>query len=173
MVVKANWGVFLGVALDDIDVGVGGRAVIGHGLYCSPVLVPVDAAGGNVIVSLQIQLSPFSPTLKEHRGPAVAEAPTGVIVEIVLEKDAKQERSLFPFGLGLPAHGSPVGLEEGDAGSSSASAYSLLDFSVIVPASNVISMTFWIGFGSRWSAFFSSEFQIHCSGMPTSSSRSR
>ena len=27
--------------------------------------------------------------------------PGGIVVEIVLEKDAKQERSLSPFGLGL------------------------------------------------------------------------
>ena len=64
--VKANWGVFLGVALDDIDVGVGGRVVIGHGSYCSPVLVPVDAAKGNVTVSSQTQLLPFSPSLRVH-----------------------------------------------------------------------------------------------------------
>ena len=96
------------MALDDIDVGLGGRVVIGHGLYCSPVLVPVDAAKGNITLSLQTQLTPLSPSLRVHRGLAVAEAPTVVIVEIVeivLEKDAEQERSLFPFGPGLALHG--------------------------------------------------------------------
>ena len=127
---------FLGAAVGDIDVRLGGIVVIGHGLYCSPVLVPVDAAKGNMTLSLQTQLLPLSPSLGVHRGLAVAEGPTGVIIEIVLEKDTEQERSLFPFGLGLASHGLPVGLElgaEGDAGSSSASPYSLLTFISLIP----------------------------------------